>query len=86
MWSLIGRFLFDEACCGFFADAADVAHFVLESDTVELVSTLQQFRTEGGGDELSSLRQTMDHGCSIGNRQARVMYTCSELPLIWTLK
>ena len=61
--SLISRLLLDESSCSFFGDARDVADLVLESDTVELVGALQEFRAEGGRDELGILGQPVDHGC-----------------------
>ena len=48
-----------------------MAHFVLESHAVELVSTLQQLRAEGGGDELSILSKTVDHGCIVDSTKEK---------------
>lgn len=63
--SFVGSLLLNESRSRLLADTCDVAHLVLERDSVELVRTLQQLGTECGGDELSILCQTVDHGCML---------------------
>lgn len=53
--------IFDEFLGRLFGDTIDVRHFVAEPDTVEFVSVLQQFWSEGGCDKLGIVTQFVDH-------------------------
>lgn len=53
--------IFDEVSCNIFCYAVDVRYFVPETNAVELVRVLKQFRSEGGRDELCIFAELMDH-------------------------
>jgi hypothetical protein len=55
------RVVLDEIAGNLPRDAIDVADFVAETNAVEFVRIFQQFRSEGGGDELGVVAQLMDH-------------------------
>ena len=59
---LVSCFVLNEVPGLLLGNSINVADFVSETDSVALVSNLQQLRPKCGGDELCTVRQTMEHG------------------------
>lgn len=51
----------DEAHRGALVDGVDVGDLVAERDAVVVVRVLEELRAEGGRNELSGVRQLVDH-------------------------
>ena len=61
--SLVSSLLLNESSSVNLTNTTNVAHFVLEGDSIELVGTLKQFWPEGGCDELGIVCQSLDQHC-----------------------